>query len=139
LVIWAGLGLALVGWADVIMGMYPYRVGNPDWEFGAISTALDSMPLGAIGLTALTSAALAGGRRVVLRILFVVSALVVAFLIYGLLLYGLSVPVVLNAVPTAVRSQLTIAIVKTAILGFVYITLYALIFRAAWRGTSLKK
>jgi hypothetical protein len=135
---WVGFGLAIIGWSDVLLGMYPYRVGNPDWEFGALSAAFDSMPLGTIGLGAATAASLAAGRTVLLRVMSIFHALVVAFLLGALVLYSLSVPAVMKAVPDAMAGQLNIAIAKAFLLGLTYSCLYFVMFRAAWRGASAK-
>jgi hypothetical protein len=134
-----GFGLALIGFADVVLGMYPYRVGNPDWEFGAISAALDSMPLGTIGLGAATAAMLASGRTLALRILSVFQALIVALLLAAVTLYSLSIPVVMKAVPAAMQGQLSIAIVKAFLLGVTYVSLYMVMARASWRGAAVRE
>jgi hypothetical protein len=133
---WIGGGLMLVGWTDVIMGMYPYRIGNPDWEFGAISAALDSMPLGTIGIGAASIGALISGRPWVLRAISVFSALVTVFLTGAAVLYALSLPVVLKAVPVPMHTQLNIAIAKALVLAATYGCLYLVMFRTTQRAAS---
>jgi hypothetical protein len=133
---WVGFGLALIGWSDVFIGMYPFRPGNPDWEFGAVSAALDSMPLGAIGLAAATVGMLLSGRRRTLRVMSVFQALVVVFLLGAIALYSLSIPLVIKAVPAAMQGQLKLSIAKAFLLAVTYIGLYVVMARASWRGAS---
>ena len=133
---WVGFGLAIIGFTDVVLGMYPFSPGNTDWEFGAVSAALDSMPLGTIGLGAATVATLLAGRTLMLRIMSVFQGAVVAFLIAAMALYSLSIPLVLKAVPAAMQGQITISIVKAFLLAVTYICLYVVMARASWRGAS---
>jgi hypothetical protein len=134
-----GLALALVGWSDVIIGLYPYRVGNPDWEFGAVSAALNSMPLGALGLGVSVAAAIAQRRRLALITLGVVCALVTAFMVVSGGMYLLSVPVILKAVPTAMRGQVFLVIIKALLLLFTYTSLYVILCRFAWKAARVNQ
>lgn len=134
---WIGTALVLIGWSDVIMGMYPYRVGNPDWEFGAISAALDSMALGTIGIAAAAIGALVSGRRRMLQAISLFTGLVVGFLVSAIVLYGLSIPVILKAVPAAMQTQFSIAIAKALLLAVTYSFAHIVVFRESWRGASV--
>lgn len=138
-VAWLGIALALIGWSDVIIGMYPYRLGNPDWEFGAVSSALNSMPLGSVGIGVAIAAAVAQGRRRSLVALSIVSAFTLAFLLVSGVMYALSVPVVLKTLPDAVSDQFKLAILKASLLWTIYTALYVVLGRLAWNASRAKK
>lgn len=129
-----GVGLAVIGWTDVATGLLPFSVGNPDWEFGAISTAIDSMPLATIGLGVAAAAAVAHSRRTALTFLSVFVGLVVLFLMAAIVLYGLSVPVIFKAVPPQMNAQVIVAVTKTSLLAVTYLVLYGFIARHVWRA-----
>lgn len=78
---------AIVGLILVTGVLIPADFGNPDWEFGAINSFLDGMPLVLIGLGLLAATAAARGRRVrAIGVGLVFVALAVAVVLAGLLL-----------------------------------------------------
>lgn len=120
----AGAALAVAGWSDVLLIWVPLRFGSSEWEFGTVSTALDAMPLGTIGLALLVMAAMARGwrrRRTALGILAV--AVVVGLLASGVL-YLLNVPLAWRALSPAGHPTLRKAFVKSGILAATYLVLY---------------
>ena len=135
---WLGAALAFIGWTDVMIGLFPFNVGNPDWEFGGMSAAFDSMPLGTIGLGIALAAALARGRRKTITAIAVLTTLIVLFIAGAMGMFALAVPVVLNSVPQQVRIQVLIPITKTTLLAMTYFVLYIILSRAAWRGARAR-
>jgi hypothetical protein len=87
-----GFALFVVGGTDLLLSWFPARFGNPEWEFGTITAALNSMPAPLMGLTLLLVAALQSESVVWARILSVVM-LVWAVALVGLaVIYGLTIP-----------------------------------------------
>jgi hypothetical protein len=87
-----GFALFVVGGADFLLSWYPARFGNPEWEFGTITAALNGMPVPLMGLTLLLAAALESEAAVWARILSVML-LVWAVVLVGLaVIYGLTIP-----------------------------------------------
>lgn len=129
-----GCVLALAGWTDLLLGLFPARPGNPDWEFGAVSRLIDALPLGTLGLGALAAAAAARGRAGTLRALSWAAWGVVLGLLAVLALYALAAPVVWRAVAPPVRPPLAAAMSKTAVMAVGYLVFYAWLGRFARRA-----
>ena len=82
----------MVGGTDFLLSWFPARFGNPEWEFGTITAALNSMPAPLMGLTLLLVAVLESESAVWARILSVLL-LVWAVALLGLaVIYGLTIP-----------------------------------------------
>jgi hypothetical protein len=87
-----GFGLFVVGGTDFLLSWFPARFGNPEWEFGTITAALNGMPVPLMGLTLLLVAVLESESAVWARILSVLL-LVWAVALVGLaVIYGLTIP-----------------------------------------------
>jgi hypothetical protein len=87
-----GFALFAVGGTDFLLAWFPARFGNPEWEFGTITAALNNMPAPLMGLTLLLVAALQSESVVWSRILSVVM-LVWAVVLVGLsVIYALTIP-----------------------------------------------
>lgn len=131
----AALGglMAVLGWTDVLLGLLPPRPGNTDWEFGAVSTALDAMPLGTLGVGLLAAALTArGGRRGLLGL--AVAGWVVALgLVAAVGLYALAAPVVWRAAPPPLHGQVALAMTKTAVLAAGYLAFHL------WLGVHCRR
>ena len=87
-----GFALFVVGGFDFLLNFYPARFGNPEWEFGTITGALNAMPAALLGLTLLLVAALVAESAVRARIFAVVLLLWAVFLIAMAVIYGLTLP-----------------------------------------------
>src|SRR6476619_312742 len=48
-----GFALFVVGGVDFLLNFYPLRFGNPEWEFGTITGALNAIPSSLVGLVLL--------------------------------------------------------------------------------------
>src|SRR5262249_27482403 len=133
-------GWALVGWALTIVGIaditllyFPARLASVDWEFGTISGTIDGMPLVTIGLSAVTAAAAARGRRGGLRTASILQLLATMVLLTLLAVYASDIPVALRAVEPALQPTLQKAIIKTVFMGGVYDVLYLSLGVWTWR------
>ena len=87
-----GWAFLLVGAADLVLTFAPPRFGNPEWEFGTISAALNGMPVPFLGLGLVTARAIAVGSAISLRIIAIGCMMLgVALLALGAV-YGLTLP-----------------------------------------------
>jgi hypothetical protein len=129
-----GIGVCLMaaGAVDLALGLFPFGVGEAEWEFAAVGNFLNRLPLFGVGLGLGVAAALAR-RRTWLALggggLLVFSALAVIAL--GAL-FALSVPVVLRGQADAARLGMLKAGAKGAVqagvygLAFLAVGLYAI-------------
>ncbi len=121
LVKWVGLALAVVAYGDMALGIFPLQIGNPEWEFGTVSRLLDSLPLATMATLLFLAGSVAGGERVLVRLVGVWSLVFGLVLIGGLVLYALTVPLALSSVTDEVaRGGLIRAMAKTGLQGVVY-------------------
>jgi hypothetical protein len=87
-----GFALFAVGGSDLLLSWIPARFGNPEWEFGTISAALNGMPAPLMGLTLLLVAALENESAVWARLLSVIMLVWAVALIGLAVIYGLTIP-----------------------------------------------
>jgi hypothetical protein len=127
-----GMTLAFVGWLDVLLNLFPPAIGNPDWEVGTISITIDSLPLGTLGMGMAVVGAALRGRSVLLRVLAVLAWCAMLFVAAAAALYLLSLPVVWAALAAQMKAPFSLAAAKTALLGTVYLLLYAWLGVFAW-------
>lgn len=138
---WAlvGWALVIVGFIDIAMLYFPARLASVDWEFGTISGTVDGMPLMTIGMGAITAAAAARGRRGWMRAISVAQLVVTLVLLVLLGIYASDIPVALRAVEPALQPTLTKAIIKTVVMGGVYVVLYVSLGVWTWRRSRSTK
>lgn len=128
-----GAALAVVGWTDILLGLFPFQPGNPDWEFGVVSASLDAMPLGTLGLGLAVAALTARGARRTLGALSFFAWAVVVGLAAGAVLYALAAPAVWRAAPPAVHPQVLLAMGKAGVLATVYLCFHL------WLGVHCRR
>ena len=87
-----GFALFVVGGSDFLLSWFPWRFGNPEWEFGTITAALNAMPAGLMGLTLLLVWAYQGESAVWTRVLSGVILIWALALIALVVIYGLTLP-----------------------------------------------
>lgn len=118
---WVGLAFFLIGALDLAMGWVPFRLGNPEWEFGTVSRTFDNLPITALGLTLLLASAAARGIDWAIRATGLLALLLALFLFASLLVYALDVPVAFRAVGDSdARSGLKRAVTKGLAQGMLY-------------------
>jgi peptidoglycan/LPS O-acetylase OafA/YrhL len=132
-----GAALALVGGVDLALSWYPLAFGNPEWEFGTVTTTLDGMPALAIGLgMALGSVVFLGKRRLGRGIAATFALLGIALLAMAVL-YVTTLPIAWRSVNDAMLQQgLLKAITKTLVQALVYPAVFLGIAVQGWRSTS---
>jgi len=136
---WVGVAFVVMGFTDVGLGWYPSSFGNAEWEFGAISAALNGFALPTLGLYFALAAIVASRRAVLSRVLSAIFFMLLLATIALAFIYLTVVPLALKSV--AANSLLTAgmqkAIVKASMLFFVYSALFAWGGLRAWRARKL--
>ncbi len=94
---WVGLVFALVGGFDLLLTWYPLNFGNPNWEFGTVSATLDGLPVTTLGLALLLGAAVARGKRWLVRTMSVVFVALALVIVLAAMLYATDVPIALQS------------------------------------------
>lgn len=128
-----GVVLALVGWIDLGLVVWPPQFGNSRWEFGIITAIVDGLPVATTGTTLAALGALGRSWRGVSTALAVGAALVALTLVVLALLYLLDVPVALGATPPNMKSVLYRTLLKTCAFFATYILFYVWLAWFTWR------
>ena len=125
LLCWIGGLLGLAGLVDVLLLWIPAHLGQPEWEFGTVSSTFDALPLATIGYGILVAAAVSKGWKRTVWVGAVAGLVLAVVLFAALVLFALDVPMAWKGVGDAYRSALGKTVLKTAFMGVLYITLYA--------------
>jgi len=126
-ILWVvGITLVVAGVVDLGLGLYPFRFGVAEWEFGSIANLLNRLPLLGIGLTLVLVPSLARSRVLGSFVWSAVLLMVaVVVFVFGVL-YATNLPVVLGSVSGAARAVLEKSIMKTvAQIAVYFIGLFA--------------
>lgn len=115
--------LGTVGWVFLIVGAldvglvwYPPAFGNPGWEFGSVTAALNGMPLPVLGTALLLGSAMARGHRTAALVGVVAGLAFAVAVLLAAVLYGLTVPVAFTAVTDPLALQgLKKAVVRSVV------------------------
>ena len=136
---WMGLAFALIGGWDVLLTWVPMHFGNPEWEFGTITSSLDGLPVLTMGLVLVLGAGAARGTRWLVRTMAVLLVALAVAILVAAALYATSVPIALKSVmDPVVKTGLKKAIAKTTTQAVVYPVAFAWIALQAWRRSSLR-
>ena len=130
---WFGVTAVFIGSFDILLAWYPLQSGNPAWEFGIINLTVWSLPFLTTGLVLILAAGVALESRWRIRVAGI-ALLLLAIVILGLMvLYALSVPIALQGAPAPVLQNVKKSILKTAVLGVTFPTLYIVLAVSALR------
>ena len=111
----------MVGGLDVGLVWYPPAFGNPGWEFGSITAALNGLPLPLMGLALILASSIALGRGLMARVVVALSIVLVILILGAAVLYALTVPLALKSVTDPIAlSGLHKAVVRSALQLLVY-------------------
>jgi hypothetical protein len=135
-----GCVLCAVGWFDWALVWVPLRFGNAEWEFGAISAAVDGLPLGTIGVSAVAAAAVMRGWWVPAMVIGIFAAVLVLVLLAAGVLYALDAPLAYRSIAEGARPTLLRAIARTAVSALAYVVFYGWLswFTLRRSGVALK-
>jgi hypothetical protein len=134
-----GVAFAVVGGMDLLVAWVPQSFGQPEWEFGTISQTLDGMPVFALGLALVLTAAVVEDNRRLARVLAGVFVGLGVVILLMAVLYLTVVPLALKSVPDPViRQGLMKAIVKAGTQSVAYPTMFTWVGIKAWRSTAAR-
>jgi hypothetical protein len=131
-----GLLFLLSGLLELGSVWLPPNVGNPEWEFGTVSTFLDGLPILILGLGMVLAAALSRGARWTARLASLGFLLLSLLILFGAVLYATNLPTAFRAMRDP--AQLTIlkrALSKASVQSAVYIVGFWWAGIAGWRRT----
>jgi hypothetical protein len=147
----AGLALSIVGWTDFLLLFWPQQFGHPEWEFGIVAAAYDTLPVPLTGMLLLGIGLRArGAAPALVRMLGAVSVLVAVACLVLLIIFTLDVPLAWKAMhgtlpgaqtPAAQPNLVEIAgikrgIAKALVFGLGYVTAFSLMGIMLWRGAG---
>lgn len=138
----AALGwlFVVVGGTDALLVWYPFRFGNPDWEFGSITASLNGLPLPVMGLAMVLAAALARRQYLLVRVVGVLLGILALVVLLMGVMYATNVPIGLRSVTEPVARQgLKKAIVKTVVQLLFYPAGLAWLVMISWKRTRRVK
>lgn len=134
---WIGLVFTIVGAADLLLTWYPFNLGNPEWEFGTVTAALDGLPVPTLGLALLLGVGAARGQRWLMRTVAVAFALLALVIVMAAILYASNIPLALQSVPDpVVQTGLKKAITKSTIQSVVYPIAFLWIAYKGWQHSG---
>ncbi len=124
-----------MGLADILLGIFPTAMGDPEWEFGVISSILNGFAIPTMGAYLLLSWLLATGKVIWSRVVGIVAIFVACLLIALAILYATAIPLALKSVEQNATLLLGMqkAMIKAAVLLVSYICLFVL---AGMRGLA---
>jgi hypothetical protein len=134
---WVGLALTLVGWADVTLTWYPPRWSSLEWELGTISSSFDALPLGTLGLAMVAAGLVARGHARAARVEAVLIAVLTLLLLTLLVVFVLDVPPALRVANPAIKSALKKSLLKTGFIAVLYVVTYAAMTRWLWKASRV--
>ena len=131
---WIGLAFVCVGVVDVALAWIPLGFGSAEWEFGTVLATLNGLPLPALGLTLVMTAALADGSRRTARGAVIALAGLGVFVLATGFLFATAIPLALrSAISTPVRVGTEKAILKGLALVLLYPAAFGAIAVRGWR------
>lgn len=111
-----GAVFLVIGLVDLALAWIPLRFGDPEWEFGTISTTINNLPVPAMGLGLFLASAVAADRTWQTVVGIVVAILLAAALAIMAAFYGLAAPLAWQAGSATVgRAIIGGAIVKAVV------------------------
>ena len=116
-----GTLLLVVAWAHLLLIWVPTSFGVPQWEYATSTQSVDIFPLGVMGITLLSAAAVVRVWMRSVTFLGIWSALSALLLIAIAVLIALNVPVAWRSVPAEIRT----GVMKTGLKAFGFALLFA--------------
>jgi hypothetical protein len=123
-----------VGGLDLVLTWVPLGFGNPEWEFGTVTSMMDGLPVPTLGLVGIVGAARARGSRAAAQAGAVMLGSLALWVVLAGVLYATTLPIALRSVTDPViRSGLHKAVIKTAVQCVAYPIGLSWLAIAAWR------
>lgn len=134
---WLGWVFLIVGGIDIALTWYPFNLGNPDWEFGTISSTLDSLPVTTMGLAILLASSVARGWKLGIRIFSILLLVAALLVVAAIVIYLLNLPLAFKSVTEPIlRTGLKKAVTKTISQGVFYPTAFVIMGMQGWRHAN---
>ena len=130
-----GISLVLVDLLDLALTWYPLNFGNPEWEFGSVTSTFNGIPVLAMGMALVLGMGITSRRRWLVRAVAVAFALsALAVLLMGAL-WATTIPIALQSIPAdnPVLTGLKKAVVKTAGQAILYPPVFLVVAVRSWR------
>ncbi len=129
---WVGGVLLIVGLIDLGLAFYPPMFGNPNWEFGTVSSSLNSLPVPMLGLALLLGAAVARGWVLGTRVWAIVGIVLAVFIVAAAVIWALNLPLAFKSVQDPVaRLGLKKSVAKSVAQAILYPVAFLWI---GWQG-----
>lgn len=129
---WVGGVLLLIGLIDIGLAFYPPMFGNPNWEFGTVSSSLNSLPVPMLGLALLLGAAVARGWVLGTRVWAIVGIVLAVCILAAAVIWALNLPLAFRSVQDPVAR---LGLKKSVAKSVAQIILYPVAFLwIGWQG-----
>jgi hypothetical protein len=129
---WVGGVLLIVGLIDLGLAFYPPMFGNPNWEFGTVSSSLNSLPVPMLGLALLLGAAVARGWVLGTRVWAIVGIVLAVCILAAAVIWALNLPLAFKSVQEPVaRLGLKKSVAKSVAQAILYPVAFLWI---GWQG-----
>jgi hypothetical protein len=133
-----GAAFVLMGLTDILLGIYPPSIGNPEWEFGVVSSILNGFAIPTMGGYLLLASLLARSKPTAARVVSILAIIVAFLLVIMGLLYLTVVPMALKSV--AANPVLALGMKKAMVKGVLFLVAYVVLFQyAGMRGLRATK
>jgi hypothetical protein len=127
-----------MGLTDILLGIYPPSIGNPEWEFGVVSSILNGFAIPTMGGYLLLASLLARSKPTAARVVSILAIIVAFLLVIMGLLYLTVVPMALKSV--AANPVLALGMRKAMVKGVLFLAAYVVLFLyAGMRGLRATK
>lgn len=132
--------IAVVGFADMVLYLYPPSFGVPEWEFATLTAVFSALPLSSIGVAGVVGALLVNRDRLWLIVAGVSLVLLSVAIGAGYLVFLLDLPLALQAATGPQGPAIYRAIARATIMavgfGFSYLVAGIVLLRSLpQRGT----
>ena len=124
-----------IGIADITLAFYPPQFQNPTWVFGVLGGAIGGLPVLSLGLTGGVIAGLTLRARGWAAFMGILNLLLALLILVGLYFFFQTVEEARRAAPVGMQLGISRTIVRTYLLGGLFLLLHAVSGGIAMRGS----
>jgi hypothetical protein len=124
-----------IGVADLSLAFYPPQFDNPAWTFGVLGGAIGGLPVLSLGITGGVIAGLTLKARSWTVFLGILSLLLALAILGGLFVFFQTVEEARRAAPVGMQLGISRTVIRTYLLGGLFLILHLLTGVVAMRGT----
>ena len=118
----------LAGLIDIVIAFYPPRFTEKAWLFGVLGGVIGGLPVLSLGLTGSLVAALSLRAERLTKVLGIVNAIIALLVLVALVLYLGAIGEVKRNAALELMSSINRNIVRTTLVGILYVILHATAF-----------